>query len=124
MMMLMSSRTGKVVLGSLAGVAGLGLLTFGAILVYQTLPATAQSPAPRTAPEAPEKPKRLDTHTIAVPPEVIRSLDIRTTRVLAASRPRTLPPLPGCLAVDSNRLPCVRPRFAGEIVGLGTPADE
>jgi cobalt-zinc-cadmium efflux system membrane fusion protein len=124
-MKLMSSRLGKVIVGGLVGVVGVGLAITSAFLVYEALPAKAQSAATAQAPrEAPERPRRLDAETIAVPQEVFKSLDIRTSRVQPCTKPRTLPPLPGCLAADSNRLPSVRPRFAGEIVALGSPSEE
>jgi cobalt-zinc-cadmium efflux system membrane fusion protein len=123
-MVLISTRKGKVILSSLVALMGITALVVVGIVVHEVRPVKAQSSAQVAVREAPERPKRLDAHTIAVTPEVIRSLDIRTAQVLPASKSRALPPLPGCLAVDSNRMPCVRPRFAGEVVTLGTPADE
>ena len=66
--------------------------------------------------------QRLTADTLVVPNEVIWSFSIHTQEASAATRPRFLPPLTGCLAADSNRLAHVSPIFAGEVVFLGTVA--
>jgi cobalt-zinc-cadmium efflux system membrane fusion protein len=76
--------------------------------------AALKTPAPRA--------QRLTADTLVVPNEVLWSFGIRTAEASSATRPRLLPPLTGCLAVDSNRLAHVHSLFAGEIVALGTVA--
>jgi membrane fusion protein, heavy metal efflux system len=66
--------------------------------------------------------QRLDADTLSVPPEVIRSLNVRTAPVVAAPRFRPLPPLAGCLALENNRLSRVHSLFAGDVVELGKVA--
>src|SRR5207248_1434076 len=71
---------------------------------------------------SPEKPcaKRLDASTIHVPPDVMRSLGLRTGQAAVPSRPQVLPPFSATLALDTNHLARVHARFAGEVVALGT----
>lgn len=66
--------------------------------------------------------ERVEADTLTVPADVAWSLGIRTAEATAAVRPRPLPSLMGCLAVDNDRLVRVHSRFAGEMMALGTLA--
>jgi cobalt-zinc-cadmium efflux system membrane fusion protein len=117
------TRWGRLLLGGLLGCIGVGALVVGLILFqnYRKAQAGAASEvAAASAPKAP-RPVRVGTDTLEIPPEVVRSLDVRTAPAAAAT-PRPLPPFTGVLALDSDRLARVHTRFAGEVVALGTPA--
>src|SRR5581483_210442 len=58
--------------------------------------------------------------TLAIPSDVAKALGLKTVQASSATRPTTLPPLNGVLALDSNRLARVHARFTGEVVALGT----
>ena len=62
-------------------------------------------------------------NTMQVPLVVVKRLGIRTAIVKKATEPRALPPLSGSLAIDTNYLSRVHSRFAGEVVSVGTTAD-
>jgi cobalt-zinc-cadmium efflux system membrane fusion protein len=62
--------------------------------------------------------------TLRLPADVVQKMHIRTAEVVAASRPRPLPPLAGQFALDADHLHRARARFAGEVVDLGQTADE
>jgi cobalt-zinc-cadmium efflux system membrane fusion protein len=120
-----STRWGKLLLGGLLGSLGLAVLVIGVVLFEHHRKASAgMSPsAQHPVAEAP-RPARVGPETISLPPEVIRSLDVRTALAVAATRPRSLPPFAGTLALDNDRLARVRPRFAGEVMALGTPGGQ
>lgn len=67
-----------------------------------------------------EKVQRFGHDGVSVPPEIARNLGLKTAVVSGQVRPIQLPPLHGCLALDSNQLSRVHSRFAGEVVSVGT----
>jgi cobalt-zinc-cadmium efflux system membrane fusion protein len=118
------TRWGRLLLGGLLGCVGVAALVVGLILFQNYRKAQAGAApevAAASAPKAP-RPVRVGTDTLEIPPEVVRSLDVRTAPAAAATRPRPLPPFTGVLAPDNDRLARVHTRFAGEVVALGTPA--
>src|SRR5256885_12959561 len=113
-------RWGRVITWIVLCLAAAGAIVLVVILWPKwTQDRTSERAEKTPLPEPPAKLRRLDEKTLAVPCAVRRALDIRTTEVVTASRPRTLPPLTGCLALDTNRLVRVHTRFAGEVVSLG-----
>lgn len=117
-------RWGRLLLGGLLGCLGAGALVVGLVLFqdYRKAQAGATTEvAAASTPKAP-RPTRVGPDTLEIPPEVVRSLDVRTAPAAAATRSRPLPPLTGVLALDSDWLARVHARFGGEVVALGTPA--
>src|SRR5262245_33188178 len=98
--------------------AGLGGLAAGYLIFVRNREARAEVPTPRS-PEEPPKVSRSGEHGLDVPPEVFATLGLRTAEATRPSRPRTLPPLSGTLALDTNRLVRVHARLPGEVVSLG-----
>jgi membrane fusion protein, heavy metal efflux system len=70
--------------------------------------------------QGPAQMNRQEVRRLELPPDLLDSLGIRTAEAKAASQPRTLPPLNGCLALDTNRVVRIRARLPGKIVSLGT----
>jgi cobalt-zinc-cadmium efflux system membrane fusion protein len=68
--------------------------------------------------------QRLDADRLTVPPEVIRSLNVRVAPVVLAPRLRPLPPMPGCLALENDKLSRVHSLFPGDVVELGKVASD
>lgn len=66
----------------------------------------------------------INSDTIRLGPEVIASLGIHVIQAETTTKPRTLAPLAGSLAVEANRLARVHARFAGEVVDFGTMKEE
>jgi cobalt-zinc-cadmium efflux system membrane fusion protein len=124
-MQTLTERWGKVVAWTLLSLTGIGALVLAVILLPQWTQARVneRNNQPTLAATA-AKVRRLDDRLLTVPPEVLRALDIRTTRATMASQARTLPSLTGSLALDTNRLVRVHTRFAGEVVQLGTLNDD
>src|SRR5262245_14311322 len=117
-------RWGRLVTGGLMGFAGLGLLVAVLVLGQSGRKAGAATKAATGAgapgTDGPTRAARVSANSLDIPLEVIRSLDLRTTPAACATRPRPLPPFAGTLAADHNRMAIVHPRFAGELVALGT----
>ena len=111
-------------LGGLLGCVGIAALVVGLVLFQNYRKAQAGAAPEVAAASAPKVPRpvRVGPDSLDIPPEVVRSLDIRTAPAAAATRPRPLPPFTGVLAPDNDRLARVHTRFAGEVVSLGTPA--
>src|SRR5262249_45196992 len=124
-MLTLKERWGKVVAWTLLSLTGIGGLVLAIILLPQWTQARVneRNNQPTLATTA-ARVRRLDDRLLTVPPEVLRALDIRTTRATTANQARTLPPLTGSLALDTNRLVRVHTRFAGEVVKLGTFNDD
>jgi cobalt-zinc-cadmium efflux system membrane fusion protein len=120
----MTTRWGRMLLGGLLGCVGVAALVVGLVLFSNFRNANAgAAPVASVGPAAPApRPVRVSPETLEIPPEVVRSLDVRTAPASAPTRPRPLPPFAGALALDSDRLARVHTRFAGEVMALGTPA--
>lgn len=106
---------------------GLGLMVATAIgyvaLHHQSFSVKASTAHATPTPKpVPARAQRISADTLSVPNAVLWSFGIKTAEVSSSTKPRLLPPLLGCLAVDSNRLAHVHSLFAGEIVALGTIA--
>jgi cobalt-zinc-cadmium efflux system membrane fusion protein len=100
--------------GLLVGVAG------SAAWVAHAVPK-----APMTAPERSgsadqQAIHRVDRDGIVLPPDVARKMGMRTAEATLPTRPITLAPFQGVLALDANGLARVPSRFAGEVMALGT----
>ncbi len=111
--------TGKLV------IVGLVLLTGGVATWVATVQSSQTKGPPASTPPTHEtneagKVRRVGQHELIVPPAVVRRMGLSTAQAAAPSRPIKLPPFPGCLALDSNRLARVRSRFPGEVVSVGT----
>src|SRR5438132_207039 len=92
-----------------AAIAGLVLGSGGAAAWLAASTSRSAGPAPSAAPsrddpDRSERVSRAGPDEIAVPPAVAEKMGIRTAPVVAATRPRKLPPLQGTLAIDSNRM--------------------
>ena len=74
--------------------------------------------------ELKEKILRDGKDGVFVPDSLARNMGLRTVAVAARTRAIPLPPLQGCLALDTNRLARIHSRFAGEVVALGTRAEK
>lgn len=117
----------KIGVGAVCG----GLVVVLAVLAVPTLATwrkaaagTAESKAAGTPePEAP-KVTRPAADLLDVPADVFRALGGKTAVASQPTRPRTLPPLPGNLAIDNDRLSRVHALFGGEVVAVGTPDDQ
>jgi cobalt-zinc-cadmium efflux system membrane fusion protein len=79
--------------------------------------AAAADPAP--ADEGP-KVTRVGADGLALPPEVIRSLNVQTAPAQVATRPRPLPPLTGTLGLNNDRYFRVNTLLPGRIDAVGT----
>jgi membrane fusion protein, heavy metal efflux system len=117
-------------LGKLLGWGLLALLALAALggsltlLPYLRAAHAGNLPsAPEAGSTATQRPTRPGPNSILVPSEVLQSLNIQTAEAVAATRPRSLPPLAGCLALDPNRMVRIHARFAGEVIALGTTAE-
>src|SRR5262249_12069843 len=86
---------------------------------YQHRNGTDSAPKPPPA-KPPCGVERGAEDMLSVPPDVVRSLGIKTTPAKAADRPRNLPALQGTLGWDINRLTRVYSPFPGIVVSLGT----
>jgi cobalt-zinc-cadmium efflux system membrane fusion protein len=118
----MTKRWGRLWLGGLLGCVGVALVVVGIILFQNYRSAQAGSTdAPKAEPAKTAKPTRFGADGIEIPAEVVRSLDVKTVPVAAATKPRPMPPMTGVLALDNDRLARVHTRFAGEVVALGEP---
>jgi len=118
MSFLLTART--VLLHTLLVVLGAGSVAGGLLLVQQVLTAKAPASAKEAKAPAREEPRRTDENTIVLPPDSVAALGLKTAEARVATGTRSLPALAGCLALDSNRLVRIHPRFAGEVVALGT----
>lgn len=118
----MTSRWGRMLLGGLLGCIGVGVLVVGLILFQNNRKAQAGAASEVATPKA-QRPVRVGLDTLEIPPEVVRSLDVRMATATAATRPRPLPPFTGVLAPDNDRLARVHTRFAGEVVALVLPVE-
>lgn len=86
-------------------------------------PNADESRIPGTS-EAVTSTQLINSDTIRLTPEVTASLGMRVVQAETTTKPRTLPPLAGSLAVEANRLARVHARFAGEVVEFGTINEE
>jgi len=125
MMHAVAIRWGKLVLGGLFGILALGAAVVGVVLLDQHKQAHAEAGVAKAAVTASSaaRPTRVGPDSLILPPEVVRSLDVRTAAVASQCRPRSLPPFAGTLALENDRLARARTRFAGEVIALGTPGD-
>jgi cobalt-zinc-cadmium efflux system membrane fusion protein len=97
------------------------LLGLPAAFLWKKLAAGHAEPAPE--PESATGLQLVGTDTLGLPPEVVQTLGVQTAMSTAATQARPLPPLTGSLALDTNRLARVHPRFAGEVVEIGQTTD-
>jgi cobalt-zinc-cadmium efflux system membrane fusion protein len=114
------ARMGRIVLGSLIGLLGVTLAVGGVYWFFLVRPVNAESREVVSEASGPEGVRRTGPDTITVPADVSSSIGLQLAEVKRASRARNMPPLPGSLNVDSDRMPRVLSRFAGEIMALGT----
>jgi cobalt-zinc-cadmium efflux system membrane fusion protein len=123
MMQAVATRWGKLLLGGLLGILALGAVSVGVLLLDQHKKAHAEAGVAKAAVTASPaaRPTRVGPDSLILPPEVVRSLDVRTAAVAGQCRPRSLPPFAGTLALENDRLARARTRFAGEVIALGTP---
>ncbi len=107
-----------------AGVVALVLVGISCAmpLVKNWLQPTAGEPRSAAPQEDTTSLRLVDPDTLAVTPDVIKSLGVRTVEARPATKPRPLPPLAGSLALDADRMTRVHARFPGEIVQIGTTA--
>ena len=115
---------GRILLSSLIGVLGVCLVGSGVYWFFMVRTANAEPRAVVADPAKPEAVRRLSADTLQIPGDVSTSIGLQFAEVKKATRPRSLPPLPGYLNLDSDRMPRLRSRFAGEIVALGTTQGE
>jgi cobalt-zinc-cadmium efflux system membrane fusion protein len=115
---------GRIVLSSLVGLFGVCLVGGGAYWFFLVRSANAQPHEVGSETAKPEGVRRISASAITIPADVSTSIGLQVAEVKKATRPRDLPPLPGNLNVDSDRMPRVLSRFAGEIVALGTTQGE
>jgi cobalt-zinc-cadmium efflux system membrane fusion protein len=115
---------GRIVLGSLVGLLGVCLMGGAAYWFFMVRTVNAQSHEAAAETARPETVRRINANTLTIPADVSSSIGLTLTEVKKATRSRNLPPLPGNLNVDSDRMPRVLSRFAGEIVALGTTQGE
>src|SRR5436190_17555221 len=87
-----ATRWGRLVLGGLLGTLGVAALVVGVVLFENYRKANAGVATTAPAPAAADRPTRVGPDTIQLPPEVVRSLDVRTAPAVPATRPRPLPP--------------------------------
>jgi cobalt-zinc-cadmium efflux system membrane fusion protein len=123
MMHAVATRWGKLLLGGLLGILVLAAAVVGVVLLDNHKKAHAEAAVPKAAVTASSaaRPTRVGPDSLILPPEVVRSLDVRTAAVASQCRPRSLPPFAGTLALENDRLARARTRFAGEVIALGTP---
>jgi membrane fusion protein, heavy metal efflux system len=117
------ARMGRILLGSLAGLVGVGLVAAGAYWFFTSHVANAQPRGDQAEVAKAEGVRRINADTIVIPGDVSSSIGLVIAEVKKATRPRTMP-LSGNLNLDSDRIPRVHARFAGEIVALGTNQGE
>ena len=101
-------------------VCGLSLLALAGVWIAASLPAKPVVPeqvAVKTSDNLRLVPGRPDT--LALSPNLVRTLGVRTAQVEKAGSHRRLT-LAGSLILDSNRMGRVHSRFAGEVVSIGT----
>src|SRR5262245_689686 len=113
-------RWGKVLGWALLSVGGLGGLVVALIFFVEWRQARGNETKTATAPEEPVRLKRFNEYTVLVPKETQDSVGLRTSDARAVTGTRTLPPLNGCLALDTNRLVRIHARLPGEVISLGT----
>jgi cobalt-zinc-cadmium efflux system membrane fusion protein len=119
-MMVAGTRMGRILLSSLLGLLGVGLLGAGAYWFFLAHSANAQPRSSEADVVKRETVRRIAADIVAIPGDISSSIGLEIAEVKKATRPRTMPPLPGNLNLDSDRLARVHTRFAGEIVALGT----
>ena len=80
------TRWGRFVLGGLLGCVGVAALVTGLLLFQNYRKAQAGAAGEGTAASAPKVPRpvRVGPDSLEIPPEVVRSLDIRTAPAAAA----------------------------------------
>jgi membrane fusion protein, heavy metal efflux system len=115
---------GRIVLSSLAGLLGVGLIGAGAYWFFTSHFANAEPRGSATEAVKAEGVRRINADTVVIPADVSSSIGLEVAEVKKATRPRTMAPLSGTLNLDSDRMPRVHARFAGEIVALGTTQGE
>ena len=111
-------KAGRLILIGLGVTITAGAAAWAAL----NLPARAAGRPPQTAAESPppDRFQRTGRDTLTGSAEAARCVGLKTAVVGAATRPRTLAPFPGTLALDSNRLARVHSRFPGEVVAVAT----
>ena len=115
---------GRIVVRSLVGLLGVCLVAGGAYWFFLVRSANAQPRESAKDTAKPETVRRISAETITIPADVSSSIGLQLADVKKATRPRIMPPLPGYLNVDSDRMPRISSRFTGEIVALGTTQGE
>jgi len=110
-------RKGRFVIGGLSGLVVAVLGALAAVLWLPPGPASEHQSEP-TSSGGQTSHLQWDGTKVIVPGEVIRALSIQTESV-SKPKPRALPAMAGCTALDSNALARVTPRFPGEIVSIG-----
>src|SRR4051812_46623121 len=114
-MFTLHNRRGRLLWGGLIGLAATAVAVAAVVLWH---PAGLMSQTPGVTPVQVEQVVQVKRtgNAIVVPSEVVRALGIQTTPAKRATQPRALPALSGCLALDSNTLARIPPRFPGDIV--------
>src|SRR5579871_3725017 len=104
---------------------GLAILTVPALATWRKASAsTAEGYAKGRPDHEPAKISRPADNLLDVPPDVFRALGGKVAAAAKPTRPRSLPPLLGTLAIDNDRLSRVHALFGGEVAALGTPDDQ
>jgi cobalt-zinc-cadmium efflux system membrane fusion protein len=102
-------------LGALLVIAGGSAAFLAARSPQQADPRANQQSDADTA----DKIRRTGSDEIIVPPSVAQKMGLQVIEVAERVRPLQISPLQGVLAVDTEHLPRVRSRFAGEVVSIG-----
>jgi cobalt-zinc-cadmium efflux system membrane fusion protein len=118
-MMHLHLRRGRLLLGGLIGLVAVA----GAVGFFIFWPPpwhTSDAQSILHAPVEQISSVKREGTLLVVSTEVVKALGIETTLAKRATKPRDLPTLTGCLALDNNTLARIPPRFPGEVVSLGT----
>lgn len=115
-----SSRLTKIGVMSLVGVLLVGI-SVGGVPLLKNLGKHSEGKTPLPA-ETNSRASLVGGDQIALPADVANSLRLRTVEAVPAIS-RSLPPLAGTLALDTNFLAQVHSRFAGEVKEIGKIAE-
>ena len=111
-------RWGKLLTWAVMTLAGVGGVVAG-LFLYLNRDAHGADPAQKLTHVEKAQLSRPDENSILVPDDVFGSLGLHTTQASRPSRPRSLPPLNGNLALDMNKLVRIRTPLPGDVVSLG-----
>jgi len=100
---------------SLAGAGGVVAVLF----VYLNRGAQGADPVTKHPPIERPQLSRPDEHSLFVPEDVFPSLGLHTAQASRPTRPRSLPPLNGNLALDTNKLVRIRTPLPGKLMSVG-----